>query len=672
MALSGSFSGSILSGHYKLRVDWSVTQNVANNTSKITAVMYLVNDWGLIISGRSDNSTHIAGTQKTWSSPAINGKGTTKLGTVTSGDITHNADGTKSVPISATFYVRATIDGTYYEKITASATVTLNTIPRATTPTFHASSVDMEGTLTIYTSRASDKFKHDLAYSFAGGAWVPFATDVETWYAWKVPDLATSIPNATSGTMTIRCITKNGGTTVGTKTGLVTVKVPTTSAYMPSITKVTTTEATSGLAAQFGAFIQGKSKITANITAGGAKGSTIKSYSTTFAGKTYTGSGWTSDVVGSSGTLNLVTTATDSRGRTATKTTPITVLAYTTPKIYAFSAYRRNAAGAPDDNGNLIAVRYNYEVDKLNNGNTAKLRVEYKRSTATQWSTLLTGSSLSANTTQSPASPTFSVDYQYDLRLTVTDYFGADSSYLATLPSGAVILDIHASGQGIAFGKTADQDGVDFGWSPKGAVLGLGWATSFVQSGEDLNDYTRPGVYGIDEDREAVSIANCPVPCAGTLRVWSAVGSKFSGPWTYLIQEYHPYRALPVCRRHVTAGADGAWSFGKWVPQYGSQAGSITLNSDVTVTQKKLTQHGGLVYFNLRASISKALNAGVTSVIGTIPEGFRPDHTAIGIGWVGSVGTMTAAIRPNGEIVVASHQAYTAGTLISFTVVWDL
>lgn len=36
MASSGSFSGSIRDGHYKLRVDWSQSKNVSDNTSTIT------------------------------------------------------------------------------------------------------------------------------------------------------------------------------------------------------------------------------------------------------------------------------------------------------------------------------------------------------------------------------------------------------------------------------------------------------------------------------------------------------------------------------------------------------------------------------------------------------------------------------------------------------------
>ena len=45
MASSGSFSGSIRDGHYKLRVDWSQSKNVSANTSTVTCKLYLVNDW---------------------------------------------------------------------------------------------------------------------------------------------------------------------------------------------------------------------------------------------------------------------------------------------------------------------------------------------------------------------------------------------------------------------------------------------------------------------------------------------------------------------------------------------------------------------------------------------------------------------------------------------------
>ena len=477
MALSGSFSGSIVSGNYKLRVDWSATQNVSANTSKITCVMYLVqaSSWSLNIGGRSDNSTTINGTKYTWSSPAINNSGgkTVKLATVTSGNIAHNSDGTKSVNLSATFNIEATISGTFRQSITASATVTLNTIPRATQPTLSATSADMGSTVTVSMPRASSSFTHDLSYKLGDGSYVSVATGRGTSYTWTVPDVASSIPSATSGKLTLRCITKNGSTTIGTKYAYLTAKVPTS--VVPTVSAVTVAEATAGLAAQFGAYIQNKSKIKTTITAAGAKGSTITAYQTTLLGKTYTGNSWTSGILTTSGTVTLSTKVKDSRGRwSAAKTTTVTVLAYSTPKAQELRAFRVNSAGASDEQGEYLRLDYRYSVTSLNSKNTAEAVVEYKRSTETSWTRLLTNTALSAYTSVKPSTPTFSTDNQYDLRMTVTDWFGSTATYYTTLPSGAVILDILANGKGLAIGKVAEQEGFDLGFDLVGLDASTG------------------------------------------------------------------------------------------------------------------------------------------------------------------------------------------------------
>ena len=82
MASSGSFSGSIVSGHYQLRVDWSQAQNVSANKSTITAKIYLVNDWSLSINSRTSSIT-INGTSQNYSSSSISTTGTHLLATVT-------------------------------------------------------------------------------------------------------------------------------------------------------------------------------------------------------------------------------------------------------------------------------------------------------------------------------------------------------------------------------------------------------------------------------------------------------------------------------------------------------------------------------------------------------------------------------------------------------------
>ena len=186
MASSGSFSGSIHSGHYVLRVDWTQTKNVSANTSTITAKAYLVNDWSLSINARSDNKVTIDGTAQTYASPAISSTGTHLLGTVTQ-TVNHGSDGTKSLAMSAVFYIRATLSGTYYESITASANITLDSIARASTVS--ASNVEMGSAITIAVSRASSSFTHTLTYAF-GSATGTIATKTTSTSVFWTPTLA--------------------------------------------------------------------------------------------------------------------------------------------------------------------------------------------------------------------------------------------------------------------------------------------------------------------------------------------------------------------------------------------------------------------------------------------------------------------------------------------------
>lgn len=567
MATSGSKSVSVTSWN-TLKFSWSqASQSVANNTTTVSWTLQLIagssgrisstasKDWSVTVNGTKYSGTNNVGISANTTKTLASGKTT----------ITHSSDGTKSFSYSFSQEFGITFSGSSIGTISGSGTGTLNTIPRATTPTLSASSVNMGSAVTINTPRASSSFTHDLAYAFAGGSYVSIATGVTTSRSWTVPlSLANSIPNATSGTVTIRCITKNGSTTIGTKTVLLTAKVP--SSVVPTVSSVTLTEATAGIAAQFGAFIQNKSKVKATISASGAYSSTIKSYSTTFSGKTYTGASWTSGVVTQSGSLSMVTTVTDSRGRTAKKTTTVTILAYNPPKISAFHAARYDSAGKADPDGIYLSVSYAYSVAALGNKNTASAVISWKQSTASTWTQLITTSALSANTTAKPTTPTFSLDYQYDVRITVTDWFGSSATYNTVLPSGAVILDIKADGKGIAFGKTCEREGVDFGWSPKGAVFGLSGVTEFIPDGANLNDYVEPGIYGILGNATAATLKNRPTNNAGTLRVYNATGRELTtGEWFYLIQEYQSYQATdPVYKRRVDRSAGGVWSFRAW------------------------------------------------------------------------------------------------------------
>lgn len=511
MATSGSKSVTVTSWDTLKFSWWQVSQNVAGNKTVVGWRMELIagssgrisssasKDWKVTVNGTDYSGTNTIGVANNATKTLASGQTT----------ITHAADGTKSFSYSFSQEFGITFSGTALGTKSGSGTGTLNTIPRATTPTVSASSVDMGGTVTINTPRASSSFTHDLAYSFAGSSYVSIATGVATSYSWTVPDLASKIPNAVSGTVTIRCITKSGGTTVGTKTVLLTAKVP--SSVVPTISSVAVAEATAGLAAQFGAYIQGKSTVKATVTAAGAKGSTIKAYQTTFQGKIYTAAAFTSGKLASSGTLTMTTKVKDSRGRwSAAKTTNITVLAYSAPKISKFVVRRVDADGTANEQGLHASVAYAYTLPALNNKNTASVTVDFKLQSATSYAAadvLTTSASLNGSATLVSAVE-FSTDYQYTIRMRVTDWFGATTTYTAVLPSGAVIFDLLADGTGIAFFETCTRSGVHI-------PAGIPGSEKLIPDGTNLDTLLTPGLYVINNTTSAATITNRP-PGAGT------------------------------------------------------------------------------------------------------------------------------------------------------------
>lgn len=449
-------SQSVSANTSKVRILWKSTQTGDSYNGYTRTAYYYVS-----VNGGSETKYSVSYTLP---------KGATKTIVDKTITVNHKADGTGSVK------VRTWMDTDISAGVvTQTKTLTLDTIPRATQHTLSASSADMGDKVTISCPRAASGFTHDLAYKIPGDEYyTAITTGVGTSYSWTVPDRATAIPDDTSVQMTVRCITKNGSTTIGTKYAYITAKVP--ASVIPTVSAVTTAETVSGLAAQFGAYVQSKSKLKTTITAAGAKGSTIKEYSSTVAGKTYTGRTWTSDTLATSGSLTIKTRVKDSRGRwSAYKNTTITVVAYSKPQIKALTVYRCDSTGKAADDGAYLALSYNYSVASVGGKNTAAVTVKYKQSTASDYSsTLLELTALSGNTTVKPASPTFSVDYTYNFQMVVEDWFGATATSVATLPSGAVILDIKANGRGIGLGKTAEQDGIDFGWDIVGRIKSLG------------------------------------------------------------------------------------------------------------------------------------------------------------------------------------------------------
>ena len=332
-------------------------------------------------------------------------------------------------------------------------------------PTVSSSSVNLGSAVTISTNRLTDSATHTLTYAF-GSATGTIATNVGASVSWTPGlALAAQIPNATSGLCTITCKTFVGGTETGSSSVTLTLNVP--SSVVPSITNVSTAEATSGIAAQFGGYVRTRSKLTVGISASGAQGSTISAYRTTLDNVTYTASSFTSNTLNTAGTLTMSVTVTDSRGRTATTTRSITVLDYSPPSLTKFKAERCSSDGsAAQMDGTKVRVSLAGSVSSVGSKNTVTCAVYYKLTTSTSWvqATTVSASNYAVSATNLLLSATFDALKSYDLKVRLSDYFYYVEQSVS-VGTKQVLMDFYKDGNGVAFGKVAESSGkVEFGW----------------------------------------------------------------------------------------------------------------------------------------------------------------------------------------------------------------
>ena len=390
--------------------------------------------------------------------------GTTTIGgsgdkTIYSGTtkVYHNSDGTKTgVPLSFYMDIGLQWSGSYTGNASGSGTMNLTTIPRASIGSLSDATPNLGDAITINIARASTAFTHDVYVDWYAGTWTKLTTSgkVATSLAWTVPkNYANSIPDSTSGNGRILIETYNGGTLIGSDVISFTASVPNTIEFKPTITQVAIAEAVAGLAAQFAAYVQSRSKLAINIAASGAYGSSITHYRTAVLGSIYNGNPVTTAELTSAGTIPIVVTVTDSRGRSATYNTSVSVVEYYTPEIENFNVLRATSAGVEDgDDGVYLKALMKFSVAPVGNKNTKNYKLEYKLQNSSTWSTLTTGSAYVFDSSYLSTTGILNLDFTYDVRLTLTDYFGSVSQ-IFQVSAGFTLLDFAANGRGLAIGK---------------------------------------------------------------------------------------------------------------------------------------------------------------------------------------------------------------------------
>ena len=315
-------------------------------------------------------------------------------------------------------------------------------------------------TLNLSMQGAGSDRTHNITYKI-GGTTVRTATGVGASDAYALPlDLASNIVNATGATMTIICETIIGGTSQGTASTSVSVSVP--GSVVPTISSIEIAETAAGWpSALAGKWVQNASKPKITISAAGAYGSTIKSYSAQIGNASASGNPAQFGMLTQAGTLAVSVKVVDSRGRSASYSANISVAAYAPPSVAAFQATRCNSEGTADDSGLYLRIAANVSASSLDGLNTLACKVQYRQTGNTIWqdSDSLAVSNLAVNAVQVlSAGGIFSDSLSYELRLETVDLLTTSYTY-TSVSTRTVYLDINCNGTGVGIGAPAAEDG---------------------------------------------------------------------------------------------------------------------------------------------------------------------------------------------------------------------
>lgn len=558
MALSGSVTTTGGYDGRNLTLSWTATQNIDANKSTIS--------WTLSNSGGDASwyaMRHLIVTIDGTTVYTRDARYEQYAGTISSGSITlsHDSNGQKSfaVTIQAAVYNSAV-------NARANKTFTLDRIYRTSTLSSDNFTMGTAGTITV--TRGNNTYTHTVTYSFGSQTGTIVTKSSSTSISFTPStSLASQVPNATSGILTLTCETFNGNTSLGTTSITKTLNVP--DSIKPTVNSATYANTNNSLGVYVATF--SAVRVTA-ISATAGTGATIQSYSTTFNGQTYNGTSFTTAIPATSGSYNLVITVTDSRGRTGTKTYTIAYAAYSAPTL-SFTAVRTDASGNADDTGAYMKFTMTGTACSVKSGSTEKNsatgKIEYRTVGSNSWTTL--------NATASGRTATYSgvlaaaVSNSFEVVASVTDGINATTVKNVIVSSASYPMTFYRGGKGVAFGRVANKNGFvcemdaefNAGFKAKGVKLLV--PTTEIPEGSDLNSYTTIGEYCCSYSDVAKTILNTRRGAAANsnsiafrLTVEHSLTTNPSNS-NYLFQWFCEYNSSGVYKRWTTNGGS-TWS----------------------------------------------------------------------------------------------------------------
>lgn len=458
---SGSFTGTTGNKYIKAKIEWLSTSDTVNNRSSVTASLYYAKSSSSTAAtyGSYEGKLTINGSSKSFSkSLTLNANDAWVLIGSHTVTVNHDSDGSKSININAT----GGIASLSFSSTNCSATVTLDKIPRATTPTFGASTQTIGSNVRINLPAADSTFHHTVTYSW-GTISGTIGTKLTGSVDWAIPiEFCEGVPNGTQGTLfiTVETFTSNG-VLLGKVVKSTPCNVP--ASVVPTISAITLSDSGGNVPSGWGVYVRGKSQLHVNVAASGRYYSRIVGYNIRALGTTIASNDVDVGIIQDSGTVSVEVTVTDSRGRTATKTASIEVEDYSSPEIPMFSVGRANEFGDPVDNGTFAKISLKASGSSVADKNTVTAKIYHMRSDSMIW-TLARTIPVAYSIDQIVMIAEMVASRSYAIKVEVSDAFSSTVAEAVLNAEGAV-MGWKAGGIGISFGKSAEEPyTADFNW----------------------------------------------------------------------------------------------------------------------------------------------------------------------------------------------------------------
>ena len=288
-----------------------------------------------------------------------------------SGNIPHNADGTKNVTFAGSF----TTVSSYISGGNISKTVTLPPIPKAAAVTAEDAILGENCHITWTPASADHSFTLEFSldsWNLATGRLYPKTTGKAVYTDTVLPLEAARQFLGNTGSVQVKLTTYNGNTVLGSSETSFAVTVPETEMTCPVVNASLAPECQ----AFPGLYVQRLGKVRATVTAEDPLGAKIADIQLTVG--TVTKSGTVSDNLEQAGTLAVTVTAVSSRGFTGKWTGEIFVNSYDSPRLTEAAAYRCLSDGTADPGGTFLGLQAERVFSTVQERNTCSLRWRYK------------------------------------------------------------------------------------------------------------------------------------------------------------------------------------------------------------------------------------------------------------------------------------------------------